>query len=259
MSHPTVRRYIATTLLAAAVLPAAAQAATLERGDRGGDVRVLQRTLTKLGFRTAVDGVFGRRTTRSVMRYERRERLRVDGRVSNGQLRGMLRRAGAPAPAEQEERVARPRAAVPADGHVFPIQGTWKWGEDGAHFGDRGGEHKGEDVFADCGTPLAAAEGGKVVFAGSQESAGNYLVVRGSQTGEDQVYMHLQSAPSVAKGDDVQAGQRVGSVGRSGNATACHLHFEIWTKPGWYEGGSARDPRPDLEAWAQASGSAGAS
>ena len=258
MSHPTVRQFIATTLLAAAAIPAAAQASTLERGDSGSQVRVVQRTLTKLGFRTTVDGVFGRRTSRNVARYERRERLRVDGRVSRGQLRGMLRRAGDPAPVEQKP-VARQRAAVPAGGRAFPIEGTWKWGGDDAGFGDRGGSHKGEDVFAGCGTPLVAAEGGKVVFSGTHEAAGNYLVVRGAETGEDHVYMHLQSAPSVEKGGAVQAGQAVGAVGRSGNASACHLHFEIWTKPGWYEGGEARDPRPDLESWAEASGTQAAS
>ena len=36
----------------------------------------------------------------------------------------------------------------------------------------------------------------------------------------------------------------------TGNASTCHLHFEIWTAPGWYEGGSPRDPKPDLERWA---------
>jgi murein DD-endopeptidase MepM/ murein hydrolase activator NlpD len=35
----------------------------------------------------------------------------------------------------------------------------------------------------------------------------------------------------------------------TGDATACHLHFEIWTAPGWYEGGSPIDPLPYLEKW----------
>ena len=38
-------------------------------------------------------------------------------------------------------------------------------------------------------------------------------------------------------------------VGETGDATACHLHFEIWTAPGWYEGGSPIDPLPYLEKW----------
>jgi murein DD-endopeptidase MepM/ murein hydrolase activator NlpD len=31
-------------------------------------------------------------------------------------------------------------------------------------------------------------------------------------------------------------------VGQTGRASTCHLHFELWTAPGWYEGGEAVDP-----------------
>ena len=65
---------------------------TLDRGDRGHDVRVLQSWLTKLGHRTEIDGHFGAATRRSTRRYERTEEIRVDGRVSRGQARGMRRR-----------------------------------------------------------------------------------------------------------------------------------------------------------------------
>jgi cell wall-associated NlpC family hydrolase len=65
----------------------------LRRGDRGRDVRTLQRWLGYVGFATTVDGVFGPRTARAVRRYERREDLRVDGRVSRPQARGLRKRA----------------------------------------------------------------------------------------------------------------------------------------------------------------------
>jgi murein DD-endopeptidase MepM/ murein hydrolase activator NlpD len=238
--------------------PAAAHAWVLQRGDRGEDVRVVQRTLSSLGFRTAADGMFGPGTQRSVKRYERREDLVADGRVSRGQLRGMFRRLGEAMPVDLDNDERWQPASAPrrhagddaAEQGGFPIQGEWEWGESGAHFGDRGGAHKGEDLFADCGTPLIAAEGGKVVFTGSDGSAGNYLVIRGAQTGEDHVYMHMQSPPTSRKGDSVETGASIGAVGQTGNASACHLHFEIWTAPGWYEGGAARDPRPDLKSWA---------
>jgi cell wall-associated NlpC family hydrolase len=64
----------------------------LRRGMHGHDVRVLQSWLTQVGVRTAVDGAFGRRTRRSVRRYERREGQRVDGRFSRVQARGLRRR-----------------------------------------------------------------------------------------------------------------------------------------------------------------------
>jgi len=53
--------------------------------------------------------------------------------------------------------------------------------------------------------------------------------------------MHM-STVGASVGDSVSAGDNVGEVGRTGDATACHLHFEEWTAPGWYAGGHAKDP-----------------
>jgi murein DD-endopeptidase MepM/ murein hydrolase activator NlpD len=38
-------------------------------------------------------------------------------------------------------------------------------------------------------------------------------------------------------------------VGQTGDATACHLHFEEWSSPGWYSGGRPFDPLADLKSW----------
>jgi murein DD-endopeptidase MepM/ murein hydrolase activator NlpD len=138
-------------------------------------------------------------------------------------------------------------APEPAPARAFPIAGPWEWGGPSTHFGDRGGAHDGEDVMSPCGTPVVAAAEGRVVVADSDGAAGNHLVVRGAHG--DHVYMHLERASRLAVGDRVATGRRIGAVGRTGNASACHLHFEIWTAPGWYRGGRARDPRPDLNRW----------
>jgi Putative peptidoglycan binding domain len=82
----------------------------LSRGDSGRDVRVLQRWLGYVGFRTTIDGQFGRRTARAVRRYERRQDFRVDGRVSRIQARGLRKRARRAYAARHAER------ALPAPG-----------------------------------------------------------------------------------------------------------------------------------------------
>jgi peptidoglycan hydrolase-like protein with peptidoglycan-binding domain len=97
MPHPRARVPACALLAVAAglALPASASAAfgdrTLQRGDEGHDVRVLQSWLTKLGIATRVDGVFGRGTELRLRRFERREEIAVDGRLSPADARLMRR------------------------------------------------------------------------------------------------------------------------------------------------------------------------
>jgi murein DD-endopeptidase MepM/ murein hydrolase activator NlpD len=104
-------------------------------------------------------------------------------------------------------------------------------------------------MFAKCGVPLGAARGGEVQYAGYHARAGNYLIIDGRGTGTDYVYMHMNAPPLVKTGQRVFTGQKIGEVGDSGNADGCHLHFETWSAPGWYEGGKPFDPKPGLAAW----------
>ncbi|MCW2966470.1 MAG: Peptidase [Solirubrobacteraceae bacterium] len=133
----------------------------------------------------------------------------------------------------------------------FPIRGKHQFGTGEARFGAarNGHVHQGQDTFAKCGTPLVAARGGVVKFRGFQSAAGNYLVINGQATGRDFAYMHLRYPALVKKGARVRTGQPIGWVGETGDATACHLHFEEWTAPGWYSGGHPIDPLADLKAW----------
>lgn len=136
--------------------------------------------------------------------------------------------------------------------HKFPVRGAHQFGTGAAAFGGGRG-HKGQDVFAACGTPLIAARGGVVKFKQYHSAAGHYIVIDGEDTGVDYAYMHMREAALVDKGDRVYTGQPIGFVGDTGHAEGCHLHFEMWKSPGWYSGGQAYDPLPDLEAWDKAS------
>jgi murein DD-endopeptidase MepM/ murein hydrolase activator NlpD len=134
---------------------------------------------------------------------------------------------------------------------AFPVLGAHDFGDVGARFGAArsGHTHEGQDVMAECGTPLVAARGGTVQYSGYQSAAGNYLVIDGKGTGLDFMYAHLAEPAALQTGERVRTGQPIGIVGQTGDATACHLHFEMWTPPGWYQGGSPIDPLPFLTRW----------
>jgi murein DD-endopeptidase MepM/ murein hydrolase activator NlpD len=146
-----------------------------------------------------------------------------------------------------------PAAPAPPDsfvllGHMFPVRGRHDYGGPVAAFGGAR-NHQGQDVFARCGTRLVAARGGVVKLKRYHARAGHYLVIDTEQSDIDQVYMHLREAALVEQRDRVRTGQLLGYVGDTGDADGCHLHFEEWTAPGWYSGGSVFDPLPDLQAW----------
>jgi murein DD-endopeptidase MepM/ murein hydrolase activator NlpD len=136
-------------------------------------------------------------------------------------------------------------------GYAFPILGKHDFGDAGARFGAprSGHTHQGQDVMAACGLPVVAARGGQVQYAGWEGAAGNYLVIDGRGTPYDTAYMHLAEPTPLKEGELVRTGQPIGIVGDTGDATACHLHFEMWGAPGWYEGGSPIDPLPYLKKW----------
>jgi murein DD-endopeptidase MepM/ murein hydrolase activator NlpD len=144
-----------------------------------------------------------------------------------------------------------PPGVLSSKRHVFPIRGKHDFGGAGARYGTgrSGHSHQGHDVFARCGTPLVAARGGKVQFKRYHAAAGYYMVIDGDGTGVDYAYMHMAEPSPFKVGDKVATGQRIGSVGDSGNARGCHLHFELWSAPGWYQGGHPFDPLRPLKAW----------
>jgi murein DD-endopeptidase MepM/ murein hydrolase activator NlpD len=134
---------------------------------------------------------------------------------------------------------------------LFPVLGRHSFGSSGGRFGAprSGHTHQCQDVLAGCGTPLRAARGGVVKAKHYHAAAGNYVVINGQNTSVDFAYMHLRSPSPYNVGDRVYTGDRIGVVGATGDASGCHLHFEEWSAPGWYSGGSPYDPLRDLKAW----------
>jgi murein DD-endopeptidase MepM/ murein hydrolase activator NlpD len=132
--------------------------------------------------------------------------------------------------------------------HIFPVRGSHTFGDP---FGvqRQGHTHQGQDILARCGLNLAAVEAGTVTTRKRQAAAGNYLILHGEETGIDYGYMHMRSLSPFGPGDHVTTGEVIGNVGDTGDATACHLHFEMWSAPGWYTGGHPFDPLPSLQQW----------
>ena len=177
-------RTVATITLAASLSAAAdAHAAFgdrgLRRGMHGHDVRVLQSWLTRVGVPTAVDGRFGRRTRRSVRRYERRESHRVDGHFSRVQARGLRKRVeraavAAPAPAGQAVLSGDGRTAVAPAGAppavVAAIAAANRITRKPYRYG--GGHGRFEDSGYDCSGAVSYVLHGAGVLGRTRDSSG---------------------------------------------------------------------------------------
>jgi murein DD-endopeptidase MepM/ murein hydrolase activator NlpD len=85
--------------------------------------------------------------------------------------------------------------------------------------------HEGIDFITDVGTPVVAAAGGVVQFAGFHPQYGNMIDI---DHGNDLVtrYAHL-SKVLVKEGDMLQRGRRIAESGTTGRSTGPHLHFEV--------------------------------
>ncbi|MCT0226237.1 M23 family metallopeptidase [Synechococcus sp. CS-1328] len=102
--------------------------------------------------------------------------------------------------------------------------------------------HTGLDLAAPRGTTVRASLAGRVVLV---EEVGGYglTVVLAHTDRLETLYAHLDTTP-LQPGDAVQAGQPIGRVGMSGQATGPHLHFELRRRGG--VGVEAIDPTPHL-------------
>lgn len=100
--------------------------------------------------------------------------------------------------------------------------------------------HTGLDMMAPEGSPIRAAAGGTVVFAGRYFAYGNIVDIQHAD-GVVTRYAHMQAfARGIAPGTPVAAGEIIGKVGHTGHANGSHVHFEVRMS------GHPVDPRPYL-------------
>lgn len=102
------------------------------------------------------------------------------------------------------------------------------------------GGHTGVDLMAPWGSPIHAAAGGTIVYAGWYFAYGQIVDIQHAD-GLVTRYAHMADfAPGIAPGAPVAAGQVIGRVGATGRAHGAHVHFEVrWS-------GRAIDPKPFL-------------
>jgi murein DD-endopeptidase MepM/ murein hydrolase activator NlpD len=123
---------------------------------------------------------------------------------------------------------------ISARGFSWPLSGTLTSG-----FGQRQGRlHAGQDISCPTGTPVGAAKGGTVTFAGTVDGYGTAVYVE-HDGGITTRYAHL-SVLQVRRGDEVDRGEVIALSGNTGESTGPHLHLEVRS------GGSAVDPLPFL-------------
>lgn len=131
----------------------------------------------------------------------------------------------------KKEGVSRKESQPPSSEEFKGVEGiNFIWPVDGeiiSGFGIRNGvPHDGIDIKAPEGTPIRAAYDGKVIYSGDElKGYGNLIIIK--HPGDyATVYAHNR-INYVRDGDFVRKGQIIGEVGKTGNATTPHLHFEI--------------------------------
>lgn len=124
--------------------------------------------------------------------------------------------------------------ASPVPGH--PV--TYAYGVRNSRY--QLGYHTGQDHAAPTGTRVVAVRAGTIAWSNGDGGAyGSWIGLR-ADNDRTYVYCHLSSR-SVKKGEKVEAGEKLGEVGSSGNATGPHLHFEDRDRGGDF--GDDREPR----------------
>jgi murein DD-endopeptidase MepM/ murein hydrolase activator NlpD len=168
--------------------------------------------------------------------------------------------SGYEAGVREAQRIAAERAAAEAAARGIAISGAgWTHPVPAAYVSDvwgprpnfyipgvgwTGSFHNATDLAARCGTPIYAASGGTVTYAGAIGGYG-YMVEINHGGGIRTRYGHVTSnGINVGYGQQVGPGELIARVGRTGLSTGCHTHYEVHT------GGGSRgvDPQPFMRA-----------
>lgn len=226
----------------------------LSRNERGQDVRAMQESLNALGYRDGqgnlletTSGIYGQRTEEAVRSFQGASGVEQTGRADEATRQAITDQMSRP----EAERTPPPQPQTPErSGATWPAPGSSeinqadKPREGRGEFGtprSSGQPHGGIDIQGNVGDPIVAFAGGVAQVAPNNGAAGNTVRIQ-HDDGSMTKYFHLDSF-SVRNGERVEAGQQIGTMGRSGNTPAqgdTHLHFEL------LRDGRRVDPMPVL-------------
>ncbi len=127
---------------------------------------------------------------------------------------------------------------ISAEPALWPARGRISSGYGGRAIPYRSGTqfHRGVDIVGSHGSPIRATADGIVTFSGYRGAFGNLIIIDHPNEYET-YYAHLSSF-TVNAGDEVEQGQTIGYMGRTGRTTGTHLHYEVH-----YEGSTVNPER----------------
>lgn len=130
---------------------------------------------------------------------------------------------------------------VSTTGLVCPVDGAVSFSDTWGAPRSGGRTHKGVDMSASLGTPLVAMETGRIYRLANSTLGGLSVYLRGN-SGDIYYYAHMDSwADGLAGGQQVSAGDVLGTVGTTGNSPSWLPHLHLGWQPG---GGDWANPYP---------------
>lgn len=212
-------------------------------GKRNEDVRTVQKALIARGRKIpdGPTGLFGPQTKAAYQAEQRAQGFKgsdADGNPGCASLTALGGHAGFKVDCKAAATTAPgKRVPSPVPGHKvtfdFYRRGPYAWKPDRYH------RHTGQDFAANSGTPVVAVRNGTIAWSNNKGGAyGQWIGLR-ADNGRIYTYCHL-SERQVRTGQKVSAGKQIGKVGKSGNSTGPHLHFEMSKGSSWSYGNVAR-------------------
>lgn len=161
---------------------------------------------------------------RYLIRAKGLARSEIDENLDEGDLMKVLETAGLfLPPGAVAKRLTRFSPKV--------YEGQWRWpvrlGRVSSEFGPRWGkEHQGLDLAADPGVPVYAAAAGEVLYADNKLRGFGNVVILQHDLKTTTIYAH-NTELFVKKGERVEMGRQIATLGSTGKSTGPHVHFEI--------------------------------